>query len=412
MWSGHVTCYSVPDEVPGYPPVSDATCEPVIIVSDLQLTDFYSYGMAKGSVSLSLTQYYSDAYMKRSFRLVASSFGARAKNVVILGDIFDGGRLLGDESSIGERSAHVLRLCDILGCAASDAMRQTDQAGGRRLWFTSGNHDIGIAKWWSQGAQDAFRLHFGSPTFRFQVNDVHFIAVDSPSLAYGADDRALRTWNEIDQAVRSVPHGAPKALLSHIPLWRSVREPCGSLRQKPALRQGYGVSYQNLLDDKVSKRLLERMGDVSIVFSGDDHDICVVKRSEGAPEATIPTFSWLQGVKRPGFAIASTCRAKHDDAPTVQAHVCFLPSQLGTFAIYILMGAAHVAAVVFKTCFRPTTTTSGNNKKFDDAEAAALRGSKGEAGRCYAFSRAAAADALFFAGAYTFVHAVEWIAIY
>ena len=39
----------------------------VIILADPQLTDYYSYKQSRGSLSLSITEYYSDLYMRRNF---------------------------------------------------------------------------------------------------------------------------------------------------------------------------------------------------------------------------------------------------------------------------------------------------------------------------------------------------------
>ena len=273
----------------------------------LAIDRLYSYGMERGSIALALTEHYSDIYMKRAFRLVMRTLGARSEHVVILGDIFDGGRLLHGESEQHDRERHLRRLCAILGCSQPNMLKQTKGAGGRSLLYTSGNHDVGIGEWWSQSAQDTFQQHFG-PTFRFAVNGVEFLAIDSPAMSHNSQYRATIAKEEFLKVLRSAPQNVsqattPRILLSHIPLWRPPDEGCGTLREKPRLRQGYGVSYQNMLQKDISDWLL-KVGNVHLVLSGDDHDVCVVAHSN-AVEATIPTFSWLQGVAQPGFAAVS-----------------------------------------------------------------------------------------------------------
>ncbi|KAF0711749.1 Aste57867_5104 [Aphanomyces stellatus] len=79
------------------------------VVADPQLTDFYSYDMAKGSWILSWTEYFSDVYMRRHFQLLARK--GNVHGVLVLGDLFDGGRILTPE----EHAIHKRRFDWIFG---------------------------------------------------------------------------------------------------------------------------------------------------------------------------------------------------------------------------------------------------------------------------------------------------------
>ena len=76
---------------------SQAIPEPVVptslyrlaIIADPQLTDAYSYKQSPG-ISLWLTQFYSDLYMRRAFAAMQASFDPQA--ILFLGDLMDGGR--------------------------------------------------------------------------------------------------------------------------------------------------------------------------------------------------------------------------------------------------------------------------------------------------------------------------------
>ncbi|KAI4229609.1 MAG: hypothetical protein LQ349_006372 [Xanthoria aureola] len=170
----------------------------------------------------------------------------------------------------------------------------------------------------------------------------------------------------------------PSVLLTHVPLYRAKDTPCGPLRErsppstKPnkdgeylekdpgnAIRVEYGFQYQNVLTPEISKEIIDKIGDVKSVFSGDDHDYCEVLHrgytspSGGIREITVKAFSWAMGVRRPGFLLLSlwnpldeTDKAIYQsrgdqDANqqhrTIQTHLCLLPNQLSIFIRYILL---------------------------------------------------------------------------
>ena len=328
-----------------------AGCERVPVITDPQITDFFSYGMKVGSASLALTQYYSDIYMRRAFPLVLKAAGVRAKHVVVLGDLFDGGRVIAGESNQQEYEMHMKRICDIFRCDPG-ADNKTVGQSGPRLWFIPGNHDVGLGKWSSSAAMSKFARHFGSPNFIFSVNSVSFIGIDSISLAGHDPEFEGNVWRTVADASS---HPFAKVLLTHIPLWREKGSDCGPWRRKRTLRQGFGVSYQNLLNQETSANLLGALFPrLHLILSGDDHDVCVVEHSslEGrsAVEVTVPTFSWLQGSPQPGFGIITVCKGERQRQPAIYSHVCFLPPQLCIFAAYAILGVAHITALSIDRC--------------------------------------------------------------
>ena len=140
----------------------------------------------------------------------------------------------------------------------------------------------------------------------------------------------------------------PRVVFTHIPLWRPDRAQCNESlwRGKPALRQGFGVSYQNQLSKKASMDVLGLYP--QLVFSGDDHDRCLYYHIHQGPtdtvygtnilkipEVTVPTFSWLQGTSYPGFGLLTVeTKGRHT---TLRVRVCQLPNQRMIYATYVLM---------------------------------------------------------------------------
>ncbi|KAL8777654.1 MAG: hypothetical protein Q9213_007766 [Squamulea squamosa] len=173
----------------------------------------------------------------------------------------------------------------------------------------------------------------------------------------------------------------PSVLLTHVPLYRARDTACGSLRErsppstKPnqngeylekdpgnAIKVEHGFQYQNVLTPEISKEVIDKIGDVEFVFSGDDHDYCeVVHRgytspSGGVREITVKAFSWAMGVSRPGFLLLSLWnpldeadrainQSNGDQLPdaakqqygTIQTHLCLLPNQLLIFVRYVIL---------------------------------------------------------------------------
>lgn len=158
----------------------------------------------------------------------------------------------------------------------------------------------------------------------------------------------------------------PTILLTHVPLYRPQGVPCGPLRehwppmtppkgQKEAVNPdnrnsltvdgGYGYQYKNVLTEQDSIKLIEKVGNVVQVFSGDDHDYCEITHAENqrnVSEITVKSISMAMGVSTPGFLMVSLHNpvdatgksAREPGKLTLQTHLCLLPNQLATYSKY------------------------------------------------------------------------------
>ena len=206
------------------------------------------------------------------------------------------------------------------------------------------------------------------------------------------DDPALR---------RQIPSPDPSTdlptiLLTHVPLYRAPGTPCGPLREKwPPSKQGSesesvtqkdeanairveaGYQYQNVLQQGLSKELVEKIGNVEHVFSGDDHDYCEVihrgytSRGGGIQEITVKSMSWAMGVRKPGFQMLSLwnpidkagnsiSRRVGEEGTnvnvagmtTLQSHLCLLPDQLAVFIRYAWMMCLTIVGLALRALLR------------------------------------------------------------
>jgi hypothetical protein len=199
---------------------------------------------------------------------------------------------------------------------------------------------------------------------------------------YNVDFRDIHIQEEKLDTVNQFP----TILLTHVPLYRPPGKPCGPLREhypptpppagqtspldpddRNALSIARGYQYQNVLSDRDSNALLESVGDVVHVFSGDDHDYCEVVHSDkgNVREITVKSFSWAMGVRRPGFLMVSlwnpvdaagqplgTHASGHGKTATpsipttMETHLCLLPDQLAVFIRYGIFAAVSLISLL------------------------------------------------------------------
>ena len=209
-----------------------------------------------------------------------------------------------------------------------------------------------------------------------------------------------------DPVARRVPEQAsvtaspdiPSILLTHVPLYRASGTPCGPLRERypptksskdpgatlekddrNAIKVEKGVQYQNVLTSSISNELVEKIGDIEHVFSGDDHDYCEVvhrgysSRNGGIREITVKSMSWAMGVRKPGFLMVSLwnpidARGNRIGASatetTLESHLCLLPDQLSIFIRYALL-LGFTVLVLF---LRAIKLTYGSGSEFREAD--------------------------------------------
>ncbi|MCJ1417081.1 hypothetical protein MMC32_003420 [Xylographa parallela] len=196
------------------------------------------------------------------------------------------------------------------------------------------------------------------------------------------DDPVVRN---VTQSIPSDPSELPTILLTHVPLYRSPGTPCGPLRERwpPSTNQDdpaeplaidernaisvtAGYQYQNVLQPDLSKELIEKIGHVQHVFSGDDHDYCEIvhhgytSKGGGVREITVKSMSWAMGVRKPGFLMVSlwnpidengislSASASSGANPTLKTHLCLLPDQLRIFISYGLLLALTLPILVVR----------------------------------------------------------------
>ena len=194
----------------------------------------------------------------------------------------------------------------------------------------------------------------------------------------------------------------PTILISHVPFYRDPGTPCGPLRERwppskvsseddslqsddaNAIRIAAGYQYQNVLLPELCKEIIEKVGDVEHIYSGDDHDYCetvhrgYTSQSGGVREITVKAFSWAMGVRQPGFLMLSlwnpvdesgrrVLKGENSANPvttgTIQSHLCLLPNQLTVFIRYgvLLVITLLVLAIrTFRMAFEPRGPSDGS----------------------------------------------------
>lgn len=240
-------------------------------------------------------------------------------------------------------------------------------------------------------------------------------------LRYGGSENELQDTEVLDIPSSHIPQvlkqrsdytDIPSIVLTHVPLFRSSGTPCGPLRERfppsksttgndgplekdgrNAISVAAGVQYQNVLTPEVSKEIIESVGNVEYVFSGDDHDYCEVvhrgysSRMGGVREITVKSMSWAMGIRKPGFLMLSlwnpldaegrflSTSAGQASASTARTQLCLLPDQLGILTRYGLL----VGVTLFVMFLRACIDVSRSNKRFGDANRQLLPVSKFDA---------------------------------
>ncbi|KAI9026837.1 Metallo-dependent phosphatase-like protein [Hyaloraphidium curvatum] len=325
----------------GWPQLDQARRNPgakvarVAIIADPQLSDPLSYNQKPGSLTLWVTQFTCDYYMRKAYAGVLSHLEPDV--VVFLGDLFDGGRVWDNATWNQElrRFAGIFRLYGT-GSNAHD------------VFYVAGNHDYGIGDGVVASAYARFTERFGNPNWAVQIANHTLIAVDTLSLSATGDSAPKQAAENFLHAVEALRPKLPNRILfSHVPLWRPDDAPCGSLRGSRPIRQGSGHQYQNLLTKALTGQLIRKVEPDVGIFSGDDHDHCLYTHHQGPntySEHTVGSFSWQQGNRHPSFALLTLfpTNVTEPDFQTAAVGICFLPDQI---AIYIFYGFLFVATL-------------------------------------------------------------------
>ena len=170
-----------------------------------------------------------------------------------------------------------------------------------------GNHDIGLGDGIQADRLNRFKTHFSSLNItsqHLQLGSFDIVLLDSPSLLSSnpeISEAPLTFLEKLETAsgtTQGVQPNVGRLLFTHLPLWRPADSDCGSQREsKKGIVMGSGYQYNNMLSEELSLKILESTWPVTAVFTGDDHDYCVVNhalegRRETVPEYTVKSFSW------------------------------------------------------------------------------------------------------------------------
>ncbi|PVV02368.1 hypothetical protein BB560_003183 [Smittium megazygosporum] len=327
----------------------------ISLIADPQLVDYHSYNHS--GARLLLEQIFTDTYLAKSYFFVKRL--KRPSKVIFLGDLLDGGR----EWTDLEWEKEWRRFKSIFKVSSSDRTRN------RELHFMAGNHDIGIGDKLVTWAVHRHRNYVGPLNYVVPIGDHVLVVLDT--IGYVNNDPMVSA--ESHRFLKSVVESYPqkrKILFTHVPLYRAPNTSCGPLRQKKSRSIEYakGYQYQTLTDPENSNEILTLLKP-EMVFSGDDHDNCVVDHFvEGK---VIP-----EGVDLPSFGLLSLYTKPTNSRPSLSSKPLprelftssFLPFQLQTYITYalcfvvslflILVDLLWVGVVKKKIDLLPTTLDS------------------------------------------------------
>ncbi|KAJ1987991.1 hypothetical protein EDC05_005545 [Coemansia umbellata] len=295
-------------------PTADSTH--VAIIADPQIVDHYSYGQT--GLLLRLVEFYTDIYMRKSYRLLQD---IQQPSVIInLGDLMDGGREWADDDWLPEyqryRSIFTARY-------------------PMRVYEMAGNHDIGIGNTVVQGALERFHKTVGPTNQVIELGGHQIVLLDTLTLESDSPEVSSASNKLVEWLAKQNDEHKPRLLFTHVPMWRPNNTLCGPLRQSlPWLRNRRGYQFRDQLFQNTTTYLLERIKPLA-VFSGDDHDTCIVEHqvpgtTDKATEYTIGAFGWASGVPIASYALLTL----YPEGFMIQN--CFLPYQLGIYKTYVL----------------------------------------------------------------------------
>ena len=371
-------------------------CEPsqILVVSDTQLTDGYSYAMRArwgwipGYVMVEqILEWACDMYIRSALTAVAS-VGPRLAAAVDLGDVLDGGRYY----TVDEWKRGVSRI---------QALRSV--AGRSLPWFTvPGNHDVDIDY---RMKTHRFEASLGLGSRLVVAGNMSIILLNSMALR-ASTPSALRMATEAFLASEELVQApAPRLLMLHQPLYRPPTATCGPLRNAGGSQIPYvvrGRNYATQALPEVTERILDKLAPLDAVLSGDDHEPCVYQhagdKEAGPVEYTLPTLSWLQGSFSPGLAFIALERDAGNCAPkAVTVAYCFLPNRYITLGVYVA-AAALLAKLRVDSAYAFGSPRVSRLKKTDAEASINERGVSITRSRCLLLGQQLARWAVYMAG--------------
>ncbi|KAK4702764.1 ethanolamine phosphate phosphodiesterase, partial [Phenoliferia sp. Uapishka_3] len=338
-----------------------------LILADPQLLDMRSYP-GRNWLARWLGVKVTNAYARKAWRFVVRSKGGNglgADGVVWLGDLLDGGV---ESVEPAEHASYVHRFNKMfpLPRQPSPSLTPTLSSPIPSI-LLPGNHDLGLhlpSTSLASYARERFTESFGPTSGEREWGGWSVVWVDSMALL---EDEVGTEARGFVEAIGDRPNDLPRILLTHIPLFRPEGTACGKDREHSRdLYEGSGKNYQNELDKPTSDWLLRTLAP-TLVYSGDDHDACVVEHAfpqsskESTPPATRPTirestikaFSMAMGIHRPGYHLLSLYPPIQGTAPAYTQTNCTLPDQLHIWvSIYLPLASILLLSLLIPKLFR------------------------------------------------------------
>ncbi|RKF53569.1 Cell division control protein 1 [Golovinomyces cichoracearum] len=236
---------------------------------------------------------------------------------------------------------------------------------------------------------DDFLANVQTMKRRVVARELGFMAGKESLIRYPHKIEELASANFSDLPALDPGSGSPEfptILLTHVPLYREPGTPCGPQREhwpptvsvkgksnpilsdeRNAISISRGYQYQNVLSPDDSIRLLSSIGNVSSVFSGDDHDYCEVVHTadkNNVREITVKSISWAMGIRRPGFLLLSMWNPVdgsgrplnefpsgsdtriYQTPLTTKSHLCLLPDEIGILITYLCFIILTLATLI------------------------------------------------------------------
>ncbi|KAJ1911328.1 hypothetical protein IWQ60_010197 [Tieghemiomyces parasiticus] len=335
----------------------------IAIVADPQITDQYSYGQT--GLRLSLTNFITDQYARKNYWYLESL--QQPDMVIILGDLFDGGRHWGDDQWYTElnRFRRIFRLP--VGSVGTDRpLGSPSPAGADRgstpptFRYVAGNHDIGVSQSVILPALTRFQRVFGPVNYRLTVANHTLVILDDLSFGNTVLPELSRNTTRFLDEVATESDSTLRLLFTHIPLYRPDGTDCGPRRHNNTpINQESGFQYQNLVLEEDTATILTKLRP-AVVFTGDDHDQCLIHHElpgpppRRIPEYTVGSFSMAGGNMFPSYTLLTLTSGSQatflsNSNATWATQLCELPSQVLIYITYALTLVLTLALLLWRT---------------------------------------------------------------
>ncbi|KAL7665981.1 Calcineurin-like phosphoesterase domain-containing protein [[Candida] zeylanoides] len=292
----------------------------IMFIADPQLIDAHTYP-GRNSLLLKLSQHTVDTYLRKNYKALMNAL--TPEHVFFLGDLLDNGRSVDDAYFQHE----LARFHSIFPRHPDTYTFHTN---------VPGNHDIGYGDGVKVPSRDRFEESFGQTNTIYEICEVQFIILDSPSLASTKEEINKKSHEFLDH-VASIPKAHPRVLLTHVPLFRDPsQQQCGPLRESSQFHLSAGYQYQSALNADVTQEILSKV-QPDLVFTGDDHDYCDVMHGESVREITVKSISMAMGIKYPAVQLFRLVLEKESNQVHYETQICYLPTPYVNVAIYAVM---------------------------------------------------------------------------